>query len=71
MISLANQLQRKKSHCQWQVNFDEINIENCYRSGCKAIQNKKMAEKIKFLREEISEKKNYYQKFIFVEMIQP
>ena len=40
-----------------QVNFDEINIENCYRSGYQALQNKIMAEEIKFLREEISEKK--------------
>ena len=24
-----------------QVNFDEINIENYYRSGCQALQNKK------------------------------
>ena len=38
------------------VNFDEINIENCYRSSCQALQNKKMAEEIKFLREQISEK---------------
>ena len=40
-----------------QVNFDKINIENCYRSGCQALQNKKMAEENKFLREQISEKK--------------
>ena len=39
-----------------QVNFVEINIENYYRSGCQALQNKKMAEEIKFLREQISEK---------------
>ena len=39
-----------------QVNFDEINIKNCYRSGCQALQNKKMAEEIKLLREEISKK---------------
>ena len=39
-----------------QVNFDEINIENYYRSGCQALQNKRMAEEIKFLREQISEK---------------
>ena len=31
-----------------QVNFDEINIENCYRSDCQALQNKKMAEEINF-----------------------
>ena len=30
------------------VNFDEINIENCYRSSCQALQNKKMAEEINF-----------------------
>ena len=65
MIILANQLQRKKSHCQWQVNFGEINIENCYRSDCKAIQNKKMVEKIKFLREEISEKKKLLSEVYF------
>ena len=40
-----------------QVNFDKINIANCYRSGCQALQNKKMAEENKFLREQISEKK--------------
>ena len=39
-----------------QVNFDEINIENCYRSGCQALQNKKIADEIKFLKEQISEK---------------
>ena len=39
------------------MNFDEINIENCYRSGYQALQNKEMAEEIKFLREQISEKK--------------
>ena len=39
-----------------QVNFDEINNENCYRSGCQALQNKKMAEEIKFLRGQISKK---------------
>ena len=38
------------------VNFDEINIENCYRSSCQPLRNKKMAEEIKFLREQISEK---------------
>ena len=40
-----------------QVNFGEVNNENYYRSGCQALQNKKMAEKIKFLREKINEKK--------------
>ena len=39
-----------------QVNFDEINIENCYRSGCQALQNKKIVDEIKFLKEQISEK---------------
>ena len=39
-----------------QVNFDKINIENCYRSGCQALQNKKIADEIKFLKEQISEK---------------
>ena len=65
MRSLANQLQRKKitlslrnmTSKACQVNFDEIDIENCCRSGCQALQNKKMAEEIKFLREQISEKK--------------
>ena len=38
------------------MNFDEINIENCYRSGCQALQNKKIADEIKFLKEQISEK---------------
>ena len=47
-----------------QVNFDEINIETCYRSGCQALQNEKMVEEIKFLREHINEKK-----LIFVETI--
>ena len=37
-----------------QVKFDEIDIENCYRSGCQALQNKIMTEEIKFLRKEIS-----------------
>ena len=39
-----------------QVNFDEMNIETCYRSGCQTLQNKKRAEEIKFLREQINEK---------------
>ena len=39
-----------------QVNFDKINNKNCYRSGCQALKNKKIAEEIKFLREQISEK---------------
>ena len=43
-----------KQACQ--VNFDEINNGNCYRSGYQALQNKKMAEEIKFLREQINEK---------------
>ena len=33
-----------------------MNIESCYRNGCQALQNKKMAEEINFLREQISEK---------------
>ena len=33
-----------------------MNIETCYRSGCQALQNKKMAEEIKFLREQKNEK---------------
>ena len=31
-----------------QVNFDEIIIKNCYRSGCQVLQNKKIADEIKF-----------------------
>ena len=34
-----------------QVNIDEMNIETCYWNGCQALQNKKMTEEIKFLRE--------------------
>ena len=30
--------------------LDEINIEICHRSGCQALQSKKMTEEIKFLR---------------------
>ena len=30
-----------------QANFDKINIETCYRSGCLVLQNKKMAAEIK------------------------
>ena len=64
MRSLTDQLQltlTKKFHCHrkiWQAKhvFDEINIENCYKSGRQALQNKKIAEEIKFLREQISEK---------------
>ena len=40
-----------------QVNFDEVNIKNSYRSGCQNLQDKKMTEEINFLREKISEKK--------------
>ena len=69
MRSLAKQLQltlrrktislsRNMTNKACQVNFDEINNENCYRSGCQALQNKKMAEEIKFLNEQINEKKN-------------
>ena len=52
-----------------QVNFDEINNDNCYRSGWQALQNKKMAEEIKFLREQINEKKLLLAVY-FVETIQ-
>ena len=31
-----------------QVNFDEINTENCYKSGCQALQNKKWPRKLNF-----------------------
>ena len=51
-----------------QVNFDKINIENCYRSRCQALQNKKMAEEIKFLREEISEKKIIIKSLFWLEL---
>ena len=53
MTSLLRNM-TKKTTCQ--VNFDQRNIKTCYRSGCQALQNKKMAEEIKFLREQISEK---------------
>ena len=33
-----------------------MNIQTCYRSGCQVLQNKKMAEEIKFLREQKNEK---------------
>ena len=39
-----------------QVNSEEMNIETCYRGGCQALQNKKMAEEIKFLRKQVNEK---------------
>ena len=50
-------LSRNMIYKACQVNFDEINNESCYRRGCQALQNKKMAEQIKFLREQINEKK--------------
>ena len=31
-----------------QINFDKINIENCYRSRCQALQNKKLQLKVYF-----------------------
>ena len=34
-----------------------MNIESCYKNGCQALQNKKMAEEINFLREQIRGKK--------------
>ena len=40
------------------VKFDQRNIKTCYRSGCQALQNKKTAEEIKFLRQQIN-KKNF------------
>ena len=49
-------LSRNMTNKACQVNFDEINNENCYRSGCQALQNKRMAEEIKFLREQVNEK---------------
>ena len=57
-------LSRNMPNKACQVNFDERNIETCYRSGCQALQNEKMVEEIKFLREQINEKK-----LIFVETI--
>ena len=45
-----------KKTCQ--VKFDQRNIKTCYRSGCQALQNKKTAEEIKFLRQQIN-KKNF------------
>ena len=47
---------RNMTNKAWQVNFDKINIENCYRSSYQAFQNKKIVEEIKFLKEQISEK---------------
>ena len=38
-----------------QANSKKMNIKTCCRSGCQALQNKKMAEKIKFLREQVNE----------------
>ena len=49
-------LSRNVTNKACRVNFDEINTENCYGSGCQALQNKKMAEEIKFLRKQINEK---------------
>ena len=49
-------LSRNMTNKACQVNFDEMNIETCYRSSCQALQNKKMGEEIKFLREQINEK---------------
>ena len=43
-------LSRNKTSKACQVNFDKMNIETCYRSGCQVLQNKKMAEETKFLR---------------------
>ena len=50
-------LLRKMTNKACQVNFDEINNDNYYRSGWQTLQNKTMAEEIKFLREQINEKK--------------
>ena len=44
IISLSRNMTNKACH----VNFDEINNENCYRSGCQALQNKRMTKEIKF-----------------------
>ena len=49
-------LSRNLTNKACQVNIDEMNIETCSRSGCQALQNKKVAEKIKFLRKQINEK---------------
>ena len=70
-VKKITSLSRNMTNKACQVNFGEVNNENYYRSGCQALQNKKMAEKIKFLREKINEKKIYDYNFIFIETMQP
>ena len=41
-----------------------MNTGSCYRSGCLALQNKKMTKEIEFLREQIIEK-NFIIKSLF------
>ena len=48
-------LSRNMTNKACQVNFDKMNIETCYRSGCQALHNKRMAEEIIFLREQTNE----------------
>ena len=49
-------LSRNMTNKACQVNFDKMNFETCYKNDCQALQNKKMVEKIKLLREQINEK---------------
>ena len=44
-------LSRNMSNEACQENSDEMNIETCYGSVCLALQNKKMGEEIRFLKE--------------------
>ena len=48
-----------------QVNFDKMNIETCYRSGCQALHKKRMAEEIIFLREQTNQN-NFVIKSLFL-----
>ena len=41
-------LSRNMTSKACKVNFDEMNIETCYRSGCQALQNKKWPIKLNF-----------------------
>ena len=51
-------LSRNTTNKAYQVNFVEMNIKTCYRSGCQALQSKKMTEEMKLFREQINQK-NY------------
>ena len=48
-------LSRNMTNKACQVNFDKMNIETCYRSGCQALHKKRMAGEIIFLREQTNE----------------